>query len=92
MFFRFQLLDGFFKGFECHNLSIEQAGKGNKWPLKVLLTTAAEAVDLGLFPAVAKACDNCDYRTLCGPGAEKRGERKRDDMRVGDYFKLEELK
>jgi ATP-dependent helicase/nuclease subunit B len=60
-------------------------------PLKVLLTTAAEAVDQGLFPAAAKACDNCDYRVLCGPGAEKRAERKREDKKVGDYFKLEEL-
>jgi ATP-dependent helicase/nuclease subunit B len=59
--------------------------------LKVLLTTAAEAVDQGLFPAAAKACDNCDYRVLCGPGAEKRGERKKEDIRVGNYFKLEEL-
>ena len=54
-------------------------------PLKVLLTTAAEAVDQGLFPAAAKSCDKCDYRTLCGPGAEKRGETKKE------YFKLEEL-
>jgi len=60
-------------------------------PLKVLLTTAAEAVDQGLFPAAAKACDNCDYRILCGPGAEKRGKKKREDIRVGNYFKLEEL-
>ena len=60
-------------------------------PLKVLLTTASEAVDQGLFPAAAKACDHCDYRTLCGPGAEKRGERKREDKKVEDYFKLEEL-
>jgi ATP-dependent helicase/DNAse subunit B len=60
-------------------------------PLTALLTTASEAVDQGLFPAAAKACDQCDYRTLCGPGAEKRGERKREDKRVGDYFKLEEL-
>jgi ATP-dependent helicase/DNAse subunit B len=60
-------------------------------PLKVLLTTAAEAVDQGLFPAAAKACDHCDYRTLCGPGAEKRGERKRDDKKVAEYFRLEEL-
>jgi RecB family exonuclease len=59
-------------------------------PLTALLTTASEAVDQGLFPAAAKACDRCDYRTLCGPGAEKRGERKREDKRVGDYFKLEE--
>ena len=42
-------------------------------PLKVLLTTAAKAVEQGLFPAAAKACEHCDYRTLCGPGAEKRG-------------------
>ena len=60
-------------------------------PLKALLTTAAEAVDQGLFPAAAKACDNCDYRILCGPGAEKRGARKKEDMRVENYFKLEEL-
>ena len=60
-------------------------------PLKALLTTASEAVDQGLFPAAAKACDNCDYRILCGPGAEKRGERKKEDMRVENYFKLEEL-
>jgi ATP-dependent helicase/DNAse subunit B len=60
-------------------------------PLTALLTTACEAVDQGLFPAAAKACDRCDYRTLCGPGAEKRGERKRQDKRVVDYFKLEEL-
>ncbi len=61
-------------------------------PLTALLTTASEAVDQGLFPAAAKACDQCDYRTLCGPGVVKRGERKREDKRVGDYFRLEELK
>ncbi len=60
-------------------------------PLKILLTTAAEAVDRGLFPAAAKACDRCDYRTLCGPGAGKRGEKKREDKRVEEYFKLEHL-
>ena len=60
-------------------------------PLKILLTTAAEAVDQGFFPAAAKACQQCDYKILCGPGAEKRGERKKKDMRVEDYFKLEEL-
>jgi hypothetical protein len=60
-------------------------------PLKALLTTTSQAVERGLFPAAAKACERCDFRLLCGPGAEKRGERKREDMRVGDYFKLEEL-
>ncbi|HVM32587.1 MAG TPA: PD-(D/E)XK nuclease family protein [bacterium] len=60
-------------------------------PLKALLTTAAEAVEQGLFPAAAKACERCDYRTLCGPGAEKRGERKREDSKVEEYFKLEKL-
>jgi len=60
-------------------------------PLKVLLTTAAEAVEQGLFPAAAKACERCDYRALCGPGAENRGERKKDDTKVGEYFKLEKL-
>ncbi len=60
-------------------------------PLKALLTTAAEAVEQGLFPAAAKACEHCDYRTLCGPGAEKRGERKREDSKVGNYYKLEDL-
>ncbi|HET9869004.1 MAG TPA: PD-(D/E)XK nuclease family protein, partial [bacterium] len=60
-------------------------------PLKALLTTAAEAVEQGLFPAAAKACDRCDYRTLCGPGAERRGERKREDPKVVEYFKLENL-
>jgi ATP-dependent helicase/DNAse subunit B len=60
-------------------------------PLAALLTTACEAVDQGLFPAAAKACDHCDYRTLCGPGVVKRGERKREDKRVEEYFKLEEL-
>ncbi|HVZ80099.1 MAG TPA: PD-(D/E)XK nuclease family protein [bacterium] len=61
-------------------------------PLKALLTTAAEAVEQGLFPAAAKACDRCDYRTLCGPGVEKREERKRDDVKVERYFELKELK
>ncbi len=61
-------------------------------PLTALLTTAAKAVDQGLFPAAAKACKQCDYKILCGPGAEKRGEKKKEDMRVGNYFKLEELK
>lgn len=60
-------------------------------PLKALLTTAANAVEQGLFPAAAKACDNCDYRTLCGPGVEKRGEKKRGDINAGNYFQLEEL-
>ena len=60
-------------------------------PLTVLLTTAAEAVDQGLFPAVAKACKQCDYKILCGSGAEKRGQRKKEDGRVGEYFKLEGL-
>ncbi len=60
-------------------------------PLKALLTTASQAVERGLFPAAAKACERCDFRLLCGPGAEKRGERKREDMKVGDYYKLEEL-
>ena len=60
-------------------------------PLMVLLTTAAEAVGQGLFPAAAKACDHCDYRILCGPGAEKRGEKKREDKRVEEFFKLEEI-
>jgi len=60
-------------------------------PLKALLTTAAEAVEKGLFPAAAKACDRCDYRTLCGPGAERRGEKKREDGKVSGYFELEEL-
>ncbi len=60
-------------------------------PLTALLTTASEAVDQGLFPAAAKACDKCDYRILCGPGVVKRGERKKEDKRVENYFKLEEL-
>jgi ATP-dependent helicase/DNAse subunit B len=60
-------------------------------PLVALLTTACEAVDQGLFPAAAKACDQCDYRTLCGPGAEKRGKRKKGDGRVQKYYALEEL-
>ena len=58
-------------------------------PLRVLLTTAAEAVEQGLFPAAAKACERCDYRTLCGPGAERRGERKRQDPQAAGYFGLE---
>lgn|GEM_PF-1350454 len=62
-----------------------------KEPLKVLLTTASQAVEQGLFPAAAKACERCDFRLLCGPGAEKRGEKKREDMKVKDYFELEEL-
>jgi ATP-dependent helicase/DNAse subunit B len=60
-------------------------------PLKALLTTASQAVEKGLFPATAKACERCDFRLLCGPGAEKRGERKREDMKVKEYFELEEL-
>ncbi len=60
-------------------------------PLKALLTTASEAVEQGLFPAVAKACDRCDYRTLCGPGVEKRGERKLRDQKLEKYLKLTEL-
>lgn len=60
-------------------------------PLKVLLTTASDAVEQGLFPAAAKACDRCDYRTLCGPGMEKRGEKKQDDPKAVKYFELEEL-
>ncbi len=60
-------------------------------PLKVLLTTAAEAVEQGLFPAVAKACKNCDYRILCGPGAEKRGKWKKEDAKIKKYFDLEQL-
>jgi RecB family exonuclease len=60
-------------------------------PLKALLTTAAEAVEKGLFPAAAKACDRCDYRTLCGPGAQRRGERKREDGKVAGYYGLEGL-
>ena len=60
-------------------------------PLKTLLTTASEAVEQGLFPAAAKACDRCDYRTLCGPGVEKRGEKKQDDPKAGKYFELEHL-
>jgi len=65
--------------------------KSVEGPLTALLTTAAEAVEKGLFPAAAKACDHCDYRTLCGPGAERRGEKKREDGKVAGYFGLEEL-
>ena len=61
-------------------------------PLKVLLTTAAEAMEQGFFPAAAKACKQCDYKILCGPGAEKRGEKKKEDINTGNYFKLEDLK
>ena len=57
-------------------------------PLATLLTTASEAVDQGLFPAAAKACKNCDYRILCGPGVEKRGERKKEDPHTRDYYLL----
>lgn len=60
-------------------------------PLKTLLTTVADAVEKGLFPAAAKACQYCDFRLLCGPGVEKRGERKTEDPKVESYFKLEEL-
>lgn len=59
--------------------------------MKALLTTATQAVQQGLFPAAAKACERCDFRLLCGPGAEKRGERKRKDEKVKKYFELEEL-
>jgi ATP-dependent helicase/DNAse subunit B len=73
------------KGFDASDWSkVEE-------PLKALLTTATQAVEQGLFPAAAKDCEYCDFKLLCGPGAEKRGERKREDIRVGDYFKLEEL-
>jgi len=61
-------------------------------PLAALLTTASEAVDQGLFPAVAKACKQCDYRILCGPGVEKRGERKKEDSHTKDYYLLGDLK
>ena len=60
-------------------------------PLKALLATAAEAVEQGLFPAAANGCEKCDYRLLCGPGVEKRGEKKKDDPKVGEYFKLENM-
>ena len=59
--------------------------------LKKVLSTALECVEKGLFPAAGKNCPGCDYRMLCGTGAEERGERKREDPKTSGYYSLEEL-
>lgn len=59
--------------------------------LSQVLLTVNEGVEKGLFPAVGQACEHCDYRRLCGTGMENRGQRKQEDEKVRDYYKLEEL-
>jgi ATP-dependent helicase/DNAse subunit B len=57
--------------------------------LDQVLSTVAHGVEQGLFPTAGKACDHCDYRKLCGTGMEARGERKREDPQVKEYYGLE---
>ncbi len=59
--------------------------------LDQVLSTVAQGVEAGLFPAAGKACEHCDYRKLCGTGMENRGERKKEDPQVKRYYQLEEL-
>ena len=59
--------------------------------LSQVLATVNDGVEKGLFPAVGQACEHCDYHRLCGTGMENRGQRKQEDEKVRDYYKLEEL-
>ncbi len=58
--------------------------------LKVI-QPVVESVETGLFPAAGKDCARCDYRSLCGPGAAERGERKAQDPAMRPYYQLEEI-
>ena len=42
------------------------------------LSIIDESLHQGFLPAAprAKACDNCDYRVVCGPYEEERSARK----------------
>jgi len=59
--------------------------------LSQVLSTVNGSVEKGSFPAVGQECEHCDYQRLCGTGMKARGERKREDEEVRDYYKLEEL-
>jgi ATP-dependent helicase/DNAse subunit B len=59
--------------------------------LSQVLSTVDGSVENGCFPAVGQECDHCDYQRLCGTGMKARGERKKDDKKVKEYFELEEL-
>lgn len=59
--------------------------------LSQVLSTVDGSVEAGSFPAVGQECEHCDYKKLCGTGMKVRGERKREDEKVGNYYKLEEL-
>jgi len=56
--------------------------------LSQVLSTVSEGAQKGLFPAVGRECEHCDYRRLCGTGMENRGERKKDDPKVAIYYQL----
>jgi RecB family exonuclease len=59
--------------------------------LSQVLATVDGSVEEGSFPAVGQECEFCDYQRLCGTGMKERGKRKREDEKVGNYFKLEDL-
>ncbi len=59
--------------------------------LSQVLSTVDGSVEEGSFPAVGQECEFCDYQRLCGTGMKARGERKREDEKVKDYYKLKEL-
>ncbi|MGH7740184.1 MAG: PD-(D/E)XK nuclease family protein, partial [bacterium] len=59
--------------------------------LSAVLQPVVESVEGGLFPAAGKACDHCDYLSLCGPGAAARGKRKAQDPAASAYYQLEAI-
>jgi ATP-dependent helicase/DNAse subunit B len=74
---------------------VEYDPEKTEGPEKVLgqvLSTVSRGVEGGLFPAVGRECDQCDYRGLCGTGMKGRGERKQEDAQTKDYYALENLK